>query len=147
MVDRRLTFYGVNRAKHGTEFVYVGVVEKCKPCQYFTQCHTNLEYQKTYHIVKLRDKVVHCPAFDEQLRLVEVIEPELKVNVDAKFAITGATMEFHKQVCAETHCEHYGECVPTTINNGRNCKILEVKKTFKCPVFGHQLTELLVSQV
>ncbi len=76
------------------------------------------------------------------MKLVEIKIAEIKVAVDPKFAIEGATIEFKPQECSKIQCKKFDKCVPHIINQNEKYKIIELTERFSCPNSGKPLAEV-----
>ncbi|MFQ5762768.1 MAG: UPF0179 family protein [Candidatus Bathyarchaeia archaeon] len=140
----RLTFVSHPAAKEGYRFIHEGPMSECPSCKYFPVCHENLRPRGIYQVANLRDKTINCPANGQMLRLVEVTEAPLKLNVPLKVAIEGANFTFTRQLCSEMTCPQYDGCVPTAIQDGSQCRLNAVEETFTCPKYSTRLAKVEV---
>jgi len=133
-VKNIITFVGLKQAKIGFSFIHEGALKECEECKLFRVCMTNLELSRIYRVTKIRDKTFPCRIHEEGVRVVEVIEPDLEVNIETRLAFPSGVITFQSQECEETSCENYQKCVPLGLINGNRCKILSLKGQVKCPL-------------
>ena len=127
MEDGRIvTLIGASLAKEGEEFFFVGVPEKCEKCKLKNTC-MNLTVDRRYRIEQVRDKMKHdCCIHEGGVCVVEVIEPPIRVAIEAKYAFKKSKIVFESFDCGEKDCELYAYCHPTGLIAGDRCIILDV---------------------
>ncbi len=127
--ERRIvTLIGAKLANVGDEFIFSGVSnsKRCEECKLKNSC-ANLEIGRRYRIEHVRDEIKHdCYIHEDGVRVVEVIEPPLKVAIDAKHAVKGAKIVFKPADCEETDYELFDLCHPLGLKEGDRCTILDV---------------------
>nr|CBH37193.1 conserved hypothetical protein, UPF0179 family [uncultured archaeon] len=123
---RIVTLIGAKYAKVGEEFFFLGLSERCELCKLKHSCMT-LVIDRRYRIEKVRDEIKHdCYIHENGVCVVEVIEPPVKVAIEAKFAFKNSKIVFMSPKCEETDCELYDSCHPAGLREGDNCTIIEV---------------------
>ncbi|MCK4475426.1 MAG: UPF0179 family protein [Methanophagales archaeon] len=123
-----VTLVGAKLANVGDEFIFLGVSnsKKCEECRLKKSC-TNLEVGRRYRIEKVRNEIKHdCYIHEEGVRVVEVIEPSVKVAIEAKGVLKGAKIVFKPADCEETDYELFDLCHPLGLKKGDKCTILDV---------------------
>jgi len=123
---RIVTLVGARLANVGDEFIFLGASEKCESCKLKKSC-TNLEVGGRYRIEHIRNGIKHdCYIHEDGVRVVEVIEPPIKVAIEAKRALKGSKIVFEPADCEETDYELFELCHPSGLKAGDRCTILEV---------------------
>ena len=56
-----ITLIGKDLAKKGQEFVFLGPAEDCEDCRFKSSCVGNLEENRKYVVVEVRDNEQKCP--------------------------------------------------------------------------------------
>jgi uncharacterized protein (UPF0179 family) len=121
-----VTLVGATLANVGDEFIFLGASEKCEECRLKKSC-TNLEVGRRYRIERVRNEIKHdCYIHEGGVRVVEVIEPPVKVAIEAKLALKGAKIVFDSVDCEETDYELFDLCHPLGLKEGDRCTILDV---------------------
>jgi uncharacterized protein (UPF0179 family) len=123
---RLVTLIGAKYAKEGEEFFFLGLSERCELCKLKKSC-LNLEIGRKYRIEKVRDEIKHdCYIHEDGVRVVEVIEPPVRVAIEAKLALKNSKIVFDSQNCEEMDCTLYDSCHPAGLRGGDRCTIIEV---------------------
>lgn len=138
-----VTLVSAGQAKVGFSFIHRGAGEKCGECKYFSVCVKNLEDNRVYKIVNVRDRFLRCELYDVDMRVVEVVESEVPAAVSPKQSIEGAIITFHSQRCSGQECENESLCSPEGLRDGDRCEVVKVYDNLKCPV-GLQLRKALL---
>ena len=124
--ERIVTLIGAKLANVGDEFIFLGASKKCEECKLKKSC-ANLEVDRRYRIEKVRNEIKHdCYIHEEGVRVVEVIEPPVKVAIEAKSALKGSKIVFKPADCEETDYELFDLCHPSGLKKGDRCTILDV---------------------
>lgn len=123
---RIVTLIGAKYAKVGEEFFFLGLSDRCELCKLKHSCMV-LAIDRRYRIKKVRDEIKHeCYIHEDGVCVVEVIEPPIRVAIEAKFAFKNSKIVFKSQKCEETDCGLYGSCHPAGLREGDTCTITEV---------------------
>ncbi|MBS7634626.1 UPF0179 family protein [Candidatus Bathyarchaeota archaeon] len=138
-----VTLISAGQARVGFSFIHRGAGEKCGECRYFSVCVKNLEDNRVYKIVNVRDRFLRCELYDVDMRVVEVVESEVLAAVSPKQSIEGAIITFHSQKCSVQDCENAALCSPEGLRDGDRCEVVKVCDNLKCPV-GLQLRKALL---
>jgi uncharacterized protein (UPF0179 family) len=125
--EKIVTLVGAMLANVGDEFIFLGASKKCEECRLKKSC-TNLEVGRRYRIEHVRNEIKHdCYIHEGGVRVVEVIEPPVKVAIEAKLALKGAKIVFKPADCEETdNYELFDLCHPLGLKEGDRCTILDV---------------------
>ncbi len=124
--EKIVTLIGTKQANVGDEFIFLGVSnsKRCEECRLKKSC-MNLEAGRRYRIEHVRDEIKHdCSIHEEGVRVIEVIEPQIRVAIDAKYAFKGSKIVFEPVNCEDT--ELFDLCHPPGLKKGDKCTILDV---------------------
>ena len=113
-----VTLVGVRQAKIGFTFLQEEIPDICNDCRLFKVCMKNLEPERSYRVINVRDKTFTCGVHEEGARVVEVVEAEVKTCIDKKFVFEGGIITFKPQVCENWSCQSYRKCVPNGLKKG-----------------------------
>jgi hypothetical protein len=127
-----ITMIGVNQAKEGYVFVQLGASSRCLDCEFHKVCVQNLEVGRIYKVTGLRENVFPCRLQGATMRVVEVVESEVKVALPSRLSIKSAVVVFKAQECSERRCENHGLCVPLGLVDGDRCVILQAGEKIPC---------------
>ncbi|MCF2138684.1 MAG: UPF0179 family protein [Candidatus Lokiarchaeota archaeon] len=134
-----MTFVGKSFAKKGFIFFFEGVHASCpKNCVYYSTCQANLKPHTLYEIVDVKKKQFTCPQnlHTEEMVLVQLEEPKLKITMYNKDIYEGSITSFTPIGCDNEDCAYINYCAPQSIviKSGEKIKILKiVKKIKECP--------------
>lgn len=141
-----ITLIGTGQAKLGMVFIHRGSSQKCLECRYFQVCIKNLEADRVYKIVKVRDRVLPCRLYETNMQVVEVKEAEITTAIPSRLAVDGATITFQKLECQLQNCESYELCFPKGLMDEERCHIIEVTESLHCPL-GLSLRKAVLQRV
>lgn len=127
-----ITLVSAGQARIGTVFIHRGPGSKCKICEYFRVCVRNLEPERVYEVVKVRDKVLPCGQYEAEMQVVEVLDAEIPAAIPARQAIEGAVITVQAIDCREEGCENCGLCFPTGLKPGDRCEVLGATESLPC---------------
>lgn len=127
-----VTLVSIGQARVGTTFLHRGAGTKCENCIYFQVCVKNLEPERVYKIVKVRDKTLPCRQYDAEMQVVEVLDAEIPAAIPAKQAIEGAVIMFQVPDCSQESCENCEICFPKGLRAGDRCEVLNVTESLRC---------------
>jgi uncharacterized protein (UPF0179 family) len=116
-----LTLVGVKQAKIGTKFVHTGHAEICENCELYRVCIGNLEPKRVYEIIGIRNIQHPCKIHEDGVRVVEVTYSRIKVALEAKQAIPGATITYSPIECTSYDCSLIDFCRPSSLFEGDKC--------------------------
>lgn len=139
-----ITLVGSKQARMGFTFVYEGPAKVCKKCSYNTVCVNNLKCGWIYKIVSLRDKSLPCEIHEENARVVEVQQAEIKSVIESRLAIPSGIISFNPQHCENEGCPNFSLCVPMFLKKGDKCKVVDVTNSIDCPLSRHLVYALLL---
>ena len=128
-----VTLIGIGQAVVGKEFIHKGPGTKCESCKYSQVCVRNLEPERIYRIVEVREKTLPCALYETEMQAVEVVETEIAAVVPSKQAIQGAIITLHNPDCKEQECKNYETCFPTGLKDRDRCEIVAVTESLQCP--------------
>ncbi|MEM1585965.1 MAG: UPF0179 family protein [Candidatus Bathyarchaeia archaeon] len=141
-----VTMLSASQSRVGETFIYRGFGQKCCGCRYFNVCAGNLREGRIYKVVRVRNRVFKCEAYDIEMRVVDVIETEIDVAIPSKQAIEGVILTFSPQKCDREFCENYILCFPIGLMENDRCEVVKVYGRIICPL-GLQLTKVLLRRV
>ncbi|UCH38122.1 MAG: UPF0179 family protein [Candidatus Bathyarchaeota archaeon] len=141
-----ITLVGITQAKKGFTFLHEGTTEGCDNCTLYDVCITNLNAGKIYKVIQIRDKIFPCKIHEDGVRIVEVAEAHIEVNIEKKIAFLNGTITFQPQTCEQFTCSNYSKCVPQGLHAQEKCKILAIQSEIMCPL-NRQLVQVRLQQV
>jgi len=127
-----VTLIGTGQAEIGKVFIHKWPSSKCESCKYSSVCIRNLEPDRVYKVIKVRDKTLPCDLCEMEMRVVEVVDAEIPAAVPSKQAIERATITARLPNCKEQDCENYKLCFPIGLKDGVRCEILDVTESLRC---------------
>lgn len=127
-----ITLVGESQARVGGRFCFMGPQIECKECRLRSVCF-NLEQGSMYEITALRDQKHDCMLTEAPAHVVEVVKIPTESAVPRKFAIDGSVITFQIPKCEQLGCDHYWNCHPAGIADGRKCSIVGVGREIPCP--------------
>lgn len=133
-VKPKITMVGLKQAKRGFLFLHEGPLKECEGCALFKVCMMNLEPKRVYKVVEVRGKVFPCEFHEEGVRVVEVVEPDLRVAIESRYVFPQGIITYKPQECKETACVNYTKCIPHGLKEGDKGKILGVIGQVQCPL-------------
>lgn len=133
-----ITLIGKSLAKKGQEFVFIGPAEACEDCRFKSSCVGNLQKDRKYEIVDVKDNEQKCPIHAEETVVpVEVDRAKITLLTESKSIFEGSTFTYNALECDET-CEFHDLCFPEGLMENDKCIVLknegkhkECKKGFK----------------
>ena len=125
-----VTLVGKCQAVVGHEFIYCGSISDCRDCKLKTACF-NLEQGRLYKIKNLRKKEHRCKMYERGVEVVEVEKIPMKIIVDSRSGLEGATLNYQEQKCTNKGCEFYLQCHPNNIKQDTKIIIKSVNKDNK----------------
>jgi uncharacterized protein (UPF0179 family) len=127
-----ITLISIGQARVGRVFIHKGPSHKCEGCGYFQVCVKNVETERVYEIVGVRQKTMRCRLYATEMQVVEVVAAETSAAIQSKQAIKGAVITFGMPDCKEEICENREICFPRGFRQGDRCEILEVTGSLQC---------------
>jgi len=128
-----VTLIGVGQAQVGSVFIHRGPGSKCGACEYSQVCVKNVEPERVYRIVRVREKTLPCRQYEMEMQVVEVLNAEIPAAILSKKAIIGAVVTFQTPDCKAEGCENFGLCFPAGLRDMDRCEVLGVTGNLKCP--------------
>ncbi len=141
-----ITVVGFKQSKTGFQFLHNQPLAECQDCRLYKVCMTNLEANRVYEIIEVRDKNFSCNIHEEGVRVVKVIEADQKAAIHPKFIFPKAIITYQNQECHNLGCPNYSTCVPPGLKKGDKVIILKVKEAISCPE-EHSLIEVILRRL
>ena len=138
-----ITLIGKDIAKVGVNFIYYGPAEECMDCRFMKTCIGNLEKNRKYEIIEVRDNEQKCPIHsDEKVVPVIVERANIDVLTNSKNIFEGSTFTFEAPDCSDD-CRYYDQCLPEGLIEGDKLIVLKNngKHDGECKK-GYKLTNL-----
>lgn len=129
-----ITLIGKDLAVEGKEFVFLGAAEDCENCRFKSSCIGNLEENRKYVVVNVKDNEQKCPIHSEGAVVpVEVDRAEITLLTDSKNIFEGSTFTYNAPDCDE-NCDFHDLCFPDGLIENDKCIVLknEGKHKEKC---------------
>ena len=108
-----ITLIGIDLAKKGQEFVFLGPAKECEDCRFKSSCIGNLERNRKY-VIHAEGKVIP----------VEVDRAEIDILTTSKNIFEGSTFTYKAFECDE-NCEFQDLCFPEGLVENDKCIVLE----------------------
>ena len=152
-IDKKLiiTLIGESLAKKNFKFFFMGKSEKneaCDKCPTNNVCLLNLEPNRVYQIVELREIKHPCEIHRKGVvKVVECVLADVETIIESKQCFVGATLIYQKPECDESDCLYKELCFPEYLKEGDRIKILEIfegEKLKDCKARGN-IKKVLVS--
>ena len=120
-----ITLIGKDLAVEGKEFVFLGPAEDCENCRFKSSCISNLEENRKYVVVNVKDNEQKCPIHSEGAVVpVEVDRAEITLLTDSKNIFEGSTFTYNAPDCDE-NCDFHDECFPEGLQENDKCIVLK----------------------
>lgn len=120
-----ITLIGVDLAKEGQEFVFLGPADECEDCRFKSSCVGNLEVNRKYIVTSIKDNEQKCPIHAEgKVIPVEVDRAKIDLLTSSKNIFEGSTFTYNAPECDEK-CDYHDLCFPDGLREGDKCIILE----------------------
>ncbi len=135
-----ITLIGKQLAKEGQEFIFLGPAEDCENCRFKSSCIGNLEENRKYVVVDVRDNEQKCPIHGEGIVVpVDVDRASIDLLTASKSIFEGSTFTYNAPDCDEEDCEFHDLCFPEGLFEDDKCIVLrndgkhkqECKKGYK----------------
>ena len=111
----------------------------------------NLEENTVYKIISVTDIEHNCPHsyHEEPMKLVKVIESDIKILIESRRAYLGAQMDYEPLECNfKEECEYAKYCTPVYgLQPGSKIKIREINQKIKDPKCPNNLTLVTIEKV
>jgi uncharacterized protein (UPF0179 family) len=144
--EETITVVGVKQSKTGFLFLHEKPLAECKDCRLYKVCMTNLEAERVYEIIEVRNKNFPCNIHEEGVQVVKVVEADREVAINPKFVFPQAIITYQTHECHNMSCLNHSTCVPQGLKNGDKVKILKVKEAVACPE-RHSLIEVILRRL
>ncbi len=141
----KISLIGIDLAKEGLEFRFVGPLVGCAECRIKNVCF-NLEPGRKYRITKVRDKENPCFVYDQdKVSTIEVEELPEYVNLQAGRKLQeGSSVTMKSMDCDHFTCPHIETCNLTHMREGSKVTIKKVEEKIECPK-GYNMKRVLVN--
>lgn len=143
-----ITLIGKSLAKKGQEFVFLGPAEECENCRFKSSCIGNLEQNRKYEIIDVKDNEQKCPIHAEETVIpVEVDRAKITLLTVSKNIFEGSTFTFNASDCDEETCEFHDLCFPEGLQENDKCIVLGNDGKHKDCKKGYNLNKLTLGFV
>jgi hypothetical protein len=120
-----ITLIGKDLAKKGQEFVFLGPADECEACRFKSSCVGNLEENRKYVVVDVKDNEQNCPIHSEgKVIPVEVDRAKIDLLTTSKSIFEGSTFTYNAPECDEK-CDFHDLCFPEGLEENDKCIVLE----------------------
>lgn len=143
-----ITLIGKSLAKDGLEFVFKGSAKECGDCRFKSSCVGNLDENRKYVIVEVKDNEQKCPIHDENLVVPVVVElAQIDLLTSSKCIFEGSTFKYVPCDCDE-NCEFHDMCFPEGLIENDKCIVVKNhgKVNVDC-IKGYKLNKLTLGFV
>jgi len=94
-----ITLIGKDLAKKGQEFVFLGPADECETCRFKSSCVGNLELNRKYVVVDVKENEQKCPIHAEGIVIpVEVDRAKIDLLTTSKSIFEGSTFTYNAQI-------------------------------------------------
>lgn len=120
-----ITLIGIDLAKEGQEFIFLGPAKECEDCRFKSSCVGNLELNRKYIVTAIKENEQKCPVHAEgKVIPVEVERAEIEVLTPSKNIFEGSTFTYKAPECDES-CDFHDLCFPDGLKENDKCIVLE----------------------
>ncbi|MBQ2665601.1 UPF0179 family protein [Methanobrevibacter sp.] len=120
-----ITLIGIDLAKEGQEFIFLGPAKECEDCRFKSSCIGNLEINRKYVVTAIKENEQKCPIHAEgKVIPVEVERAEIEVLTTSKNIFEGSTFTYNAPECDEA-CDFHDLCFPDGLVENDKCIVLE----------------------
>ena len=143
-----ITLIGKDLAIEGQEFVFLGPAEDCENCRFKSSCVVNLEINRRYVVVDVKDNEQKCPIHSGGAVVpVEVDRAKITLLTDSKNIFEGSTFTYNAPDCDE-NCDFHDDWFPEGLQENDKCIVLknEGKHNEECKK-GYKLNRLTLGFV
>lgn len=120
-----ITLIGKDLAKKGQEFLFLGPASECENCRFKSSCVDNLELNRKYVVVDVKDNEQKCPIHAEETVIpVEIDRAKIDILTSSKNIFEGSTFTFNAIDCDE-NCKFKELCFPEGLVENDKCIVLE----------------------
>lgn len=133
MTKEKVTLVPDIFSEKGCKYIQVGKTETCDNCKVKNACIENTEEGRIYKITNIRNKTHKCDVTGNEMRVVEVKEPSLKLVTEIHNEFVGSVKTFHSPNCDIKDCRYREFCkTPPGIKEGDLLEIGEILKKIEC---------------
>ena len=143
-----ITLIGKDLARKDQEFVFLGPAPECENCRFKASCIGNLELNRKYVVIDVKDNEQKCPIHDGGIVVpVEVDRAKIDVLTASKNIFKGSTFTYNAPDCDEK-CDFHDLCFPDGLAENDKCIVLgnEGKHKEECKK-GYKLNKLTLGFV
>lgn len=120
-----ITLIGVDLAKKGQEFIFMGPAKECEDCRFKSSCVGNLEENRKYIVTDVKENEQNCPIHSGgKVIPVEVDRAEIDILTASKNIFEGSTFTYNAPDCDEK-CDYHDLCFPDGLLENDKCIVLE----------------------
>ena len=102
-----ITLIGKDLAKEGQEFIFLGPANECENCRFKSSCVGNLELNRKYVVVDVKENEQKCPVHAEGIVIpVEVERASIDLLTSSKSIFEGSTFTYNAPDCDE-NCDFH----------------------------------------
>lgn len=140
----KISLIGVDLAKEGLEFRFVGPLVGCAECRIKNVCF-NLEPGRKYKITKVREKENPCFVYNkDRVATIEVEELPDYLNLQAGRKLQeGSSVTLKSMECDHYTCPQIETCNLIHMREGSKAIIKKVEEKIECPK-GYNMKKVLV---
>ncbi|MEM3713333.1 MAG: UPF0179 family protein [Nitrososphaeria archaeon] len=140
----KITLLGSNVAKKGYRFMYEHTNNNiCLQCYLKKVCIDNIEKNRIYEVVNVRDKKHICKLLNSYVSVVEVKISPIEVFANIKMAVEDLVTTYIPVNCDKFNCKNFVYCKPIGLFENDKIKIKKIMERTYCPK-GYNLIKLLV---
>ena len=119
-----ITLIGKDLAKNGQEFVFIGPADQCENCRFKSSCVENLEVNRKYVVIDVKDNEQKCPIHAEGIVIpVEIDRAKINILTTSKSIFEGSTFTYNAPECDES-CDFHDLCFPEGLVENDKCIVL-----------------------
>jgi uncharacterized protein (UPF0179 family) len=120
-----ITLIGKDLAKEGQEFIFLGPANECENCRFKSSCVGNLELNRKYVVVDVKENEQKCPVHAEGIVIpVEVERASIDLLTTSKSIFEGSTFTYNAPNCDE-NCDFHDLCSPDGLIENDKCIVLD----------------------
>ncbi len=120
-----ITLIGIDLAKEGQEFIFLGPAKECDDCRFKSSCVGNLELNRKYVVTGIKENEQKCAVHaGGKVIPVEVERAEIDVLTTSKNIFEGSTFTYNAPECDEA-CDFHDLFFPDGLAENDKCIVLE----------------------
>lgn len=141
----KISLIGVDLAKEGLEFTFVGPLVGCAECRIKNVCF-NLDPGRSYRVLKVREKENPCFVFNkDRVATVEIEEiPEVAHMQYGRKLQEGSSVTLQSINCDHFTCPNIERCNIVHMREGTRAVINKVEEKLECPK-GYDMRKVSVT--